>query len=52
MAYNGVPKYLRPLQGKKPTPQLSRYAVGQKRCQVCEIFINWNGRFARAAIIR
>jgi hypothetical protein len=20
-----------------------RYATGQKRCQVCEIFINWNG---------
>lgn len=21
-----------------------RYAVGQKRCQVCEIFINWDGK--------
>lgn len=20
-----------------------RYATGQKRCQVCEIFLNWNG---------
>jgi hypothetical protein len=20
-----------------------RYATGQKRCQVCEIFVNWNG---------
>ena len=21
----------------------SRYATGQKRCQVCELFIKWNG---------
>ena len=20
-----------------------RYSIGQKRCQVCEIFLNWNG---------
>jgi hypothetical protein len=20
-----------------------RYATGQKRCQVCEVFLNWNG---------
>ena len=22
-----------------------RYIVGQKRCQVCQIYINWNGLF-------
>ena len=22
-----------------------RYAEGQKRCQICEIFIYWDGRF-------
>ena len=22
-----------------------RYANGQKRCNVCEIFVNWDGRF-------
>ena len=21
----------------------SRYATGQKRCQVCELFVKWNG---------
>jgi hypothetical protein len=21
----------------------SRYAIGQKRCQICEIFIQWDG---------
>jgi hypothetical protein len=21
----------------------SRYAIGQKRCQICEIFIKWDG---------
>jgi hypothetical protein len=23
----------------------SRYATGQKRCQVCELFIKWDGLF-------
>jgi hypothetical protein len=22
-----------------------RYAIGQKRCQMCELFIKWNGLF-------
>lgn len=22
---------------------MGRYAAGQKRCQICEIFITWNG---------
>jgi hypothetical protein len=22
-----------------------RYRIGQKRCQICEIFINWDGLF-------
>jgi hypothetical protein len=22
-----------------------RYAIGQKRCQICEIFIKWDGLF-------
>ena len=22
-----------------------RYLIGQKRCQVCQVFINWNGDF-------
>lgn len=26
-------------------PNCPRYAVGQKRCQVCEIFINWPGLY-------
>jgi len=25
--------------------QTLRYANGQKRCNVCEIFVNWDGRF-------
>ncbi|WP_428323612.1 hypothetical protein [Nitrosopumilus sp.] len=29
-------------KAKKPVGT-GRYAAGQKRCQVCEIFINWNG---------
>jgi hypothetical protein len=27
----------------KPDSSKGRYATGQKRCQVCEIFLNWNG---------
>ncbi|MCZ6582203.1 MAG: hypothetical protein O6761_03410, partial [Thaumarchaeota archaeon] len=23
----------------------SRYAIGQKRCNSCEIFVEWNGTF-------
>src|SRR5689334_18465409 len=26
-------------------PHSPRYAMGQKRCQVCEQFINWDGLF-------
>jgi len=28
--------------GKPPFGQ-GRYATGQKRCQICEIFIQWDG---------
>jgi hypothetical protein len=28
---------------QKPAPSLSRYASGQKRCQLCEVFVNWQG---------
>ena len=27
----------------KPTTNFSRYLNGQKRCQICEIFIKWSG---------
>jgi len=30
-------------RAQKPFGSSSRYAAGQKRCQVCEIFINWDG---------
>lgn len=29
-------------KAQKPA-KLGRYAAGQKRCQVCEIFIKWEG---------
>ena len=28
-----------------------RYAKGQKRCQVCEIFLNWDGLWCPCADI-
>ena len=27
----------------KPVGHRGRYAVGQKRCQMCETFVKWNG---------
>ena len=27
----------------KPTNHIQRYVIGQKRCQVCDIFIWWDG---------
>jgi hypothetical protein len=30
-------------RARKPQPTLSRYDAGQKRCQVCAIFIEWKG---------
>ena len=27
----------------KPSLRQGRYATGQKRCQICEIFIQWDG---------
>ena len=34
------------LRHRAPKPRLSgRYVSGQKRCQVCEIFIKWDGLF-------
>jgi hypothetical protein len=29
-------------KAQKPT-HIGRYAIGQKRCQICEIFIKWDG---------
>lgn len=31
-------------KAQKPTG-IGRYASGQKRCQVCEKFINWGGNY-------
>ena len=32
------------IRHKAPRPtSIGRYAAGQGRCQVCEIFIKWNG---------
>ena len=28
---------------RKPSFRQGRYANGQKRCQICEIFIQWDG---------
>ena len=30
-------------KARKPPLGIGRYAVGQKRCQVCEVFIRWDG---------
>ncbi len=30
-------------KAKKPNNNIGRYSNGQKRCNSCEIFINWNG---------
>ena len=30
-------------KAQKPTRAAGRYATGQKRCQFCEIFIQWDG---------
>jgi hypothetical protein len=32
-------------RAQKPSFRLSRYAAGQKRCQICEIFIKWDALF-------
>jgi hypothetical protein len=29
-------------RAQKP-PGTGRYVIGQKRCQICEVFIDWNG---------
>ena len=31
-------------KARKPSAKLSRYNLGQKRCQVCEVFVIWYGR--------
>lgn len=31
-------------KAKKP-PRKGRYASGQRRCQVCEIFMSWQGSY-------
>jgi len=31
-------------KAQKP-PGLSRYAMGQRRCQICEIFMIWDSSF-------
>jgi hypothetical protein len=30
-------------KAQKPSGAFGRYATGQKRCQVCEIFLKWDG---------
>ena len=30
-------------RAQKPPGASGRYAIGQKRCQVCEIFLKWDG---------
>jgi len=32
-------------RAKKPFSTITRYGTGQKRCQGCEIFINWDGNY-------
>ncbi len=32
-------------KAQKPRDYVGRYANGQKRCQICEIFIKWDGIF-------
>ena len=27
----------------KPKPLIGRYSTGQKRCQICETFLKWDG---------
>lgn len=39
MVCNGICKKY---WAKKPYDN-NRYLIGQKRCQICGIFINWNG---------
>jgi len=29
----------------KPFGANGRYELGQKRCSICEIFINWDGKY-------
>ncbi len=32
------------IRHKAPKPTcIGRYAAGQKRCQICEVFLNWSG---------
>ena len=31
------------IRGFKPANKQGRYESGQKRCQTCDIFINWEG---------
>ena len=38
-------KALKPLR-------LSRYLVGQKRCQICNVFLEWNGLFCPCCNMR
>jgi hypothetical protein len=30
-------------KAQKPSGTSGRYTSGQKRCQICEIFIKWDG---------
>ena len=29
----------------KPVGRIGRYATGQRRCQICVIYIKWEGRY-------
>ena len=35
----GCTKY----KANKPHGNISRYAIGQKRCSTCELYVNWTG---------
>ena len=30
-------------RAQRPSSSFGRYAIGQKRCQVCSIFLRWDG---------
>ena len=39
---DGMQGYMLTLQSTKPVDHIGRYVIGQKRCQACETYIQWN----------
>lgn len=38
---------------KEPKPLgVSRYSVGQKRCNLCDVYIKWDGKFCPCCNMR